>query len=106
MCTALEPTILYACTADRLDVSDDDDEDEEGSSIDDATAASLPALRSLGIGGNDISDEAAEAFGSMLLENDGKGSLQISPRTTTVQLCSSPPNHAHVVNIAMTTVHV
>eukprot|EP00117_Sycon_ciliatum_P001188 scpid77113/ scgid3989/ Protein NLRC3 len=85
---------LQGKTADRLDVSDDDDEDEEGSSIDDATAASLPALRSLGIGGNDISDEAAEAFGSMLLENDGKGSLQISPRITTVQLCSSPPNHA------------
>eukprot|EP00117_Sycon_ciliatum_P040784 scpid49077/ scgid3989/ Protein NLRC3 len=72
---------LQGKTADRLDVSDDDDEDEEGSSIDDATAASLPALRSLGIGGNDISDEAAEAFGSMLLENDVLTSLGLSDCT-------------------------
>ena len=63
---------LCACflsAADELEMSEDED---ELSTIDDATPTVLPALKSLGIGGNDISDETAEAFGNMLLENDSK----------------------------------
>lgn len=68
--TELKLTEDLVCPiADQLEMSEDED---EMSAIDDAQPTELPKLRSLGLGGNDISDETAEAFGSMLLENDGE----------------------------------